>query len=196
MGLFFPAMEGLRIITSPLQEKEERFHLQQELSKLYIQEAEALQQTLLDMEANGEFEGSDMLEQAAELSDSDEDPLEFKDSQDPGFYEDISSRVSVFRSKVARLRARAEFSALNRKYKNLRRQVEEDSLLFADAAFDIQPATGVVWAHSEVEFTVAFTPDVAAEFACTAYLEVRRTLALRSTYLVIRPRHIASGVRP
>ncbi len=67
---------------------------------------------------------------------------------------------------------RAELAALDRKYRNLKRQVGEDSLQFVDNVFSITPMDGTVWANSSLEFTVSFTPDVASEFACSAFLEV------------------------
>ena len=45
-------------------------------------------------------------------------------------------------------------------------------MLFSDAVFEITPLQGEVWAHSEVEVTVTCRPDVAAEFAASAFLDV------------------------
>lgn len=51
-------------------------------------------------------------------------------------------------------------------------QVAEDPLWFQDPAFVVTPMEGLAWAHSDMEFTITFTPDVAANYACCAYLEV------------------------
>ena len=67
---------------------------------------------------------------------------------------------------------RAELAALTRKYRNLRRQVAEDELLFEDAAFTLEPSEGEIWAHSSIDVTVTFCPQTAADYACVAYLEV------------------------
>ena len=81
---------------------------------------------------------------------------------------------------------RAELAALDRKYRNLKRQVGEDPLLFVDNVFSLTPMDGTVWAHSSLEVTISFTPDVASEYACSAFLEVvgreaRLPLQLRGT---------------
>ena len=65
---------------------------------------------------------------------------------------------------------RREIAALSRKYKHLRRAVQEDSLLFADENFSIEPLQGEVWANSELEFTITFSPEQAADYACVAFL--------------------------
>ena len=67
---------------------------------------------------------------------------------------------------------RAELAALTRKYRNLRRQVSEDALLFTDGAFTLEPSEGEIWAHSNIDITVTFCPQTAADYACVAYLEV------------------------
>ena len=66
---------------------------------------------------------------------------------------------------------RRELASLTRKYKHLRRAVQEDALLFADENFSIEPVSGEVWANSELEFTVTFSPEHAADYACVAFLE-------------------------
>ena len=66
---------------------------------------------------------------------------------------------------------RRELASLTRKYKHLRRAVQEDALLFADENFSIEPVSGEVWANSELEFTITFSPEHAADYACVAFLE-------------------------
>ena len=68
--------------------------------------------------------------------------------------------------------ARADEAALTRKYRNLRRVLENDSMQFVDDIFEIVPSEGQVWAHSELEVTVGFRPDTAALFTCLVYLDV------------------------
>eukprot|EP00606_Chrysophyceae_sp_TOSAG23-5_P000584 GSChrysophyteH2.ASY1.ANO1.693.1 assembled CDS len=67
---------------------------------------------------------------------------------------------------------RAEEASLVRKYRNLRRALEVDSMLFVDDIFDISPTEGQVWANSELEVTVSFIPDTAAQYSCFAYLDI------------------------
>jgi len=68
--------------------------------------------------------------------------------------------------------ARAEEASLVRKYRNLKRALEVDNMLFVDDIFDINPVEGTVWANSELEITVSFRPDTAAQYSCYSYLDV------------------------
>jgi hypothetical protein len=67
---------------------------------------------------------------------------------------------------------RQELAALVRKYKNLRKAVQEDEMYFADENFQIEPQVGEIWANSEIEITVTFRPQTAAEYDCAAFLDV------------------------
>ncbi|KAH8054149.1 hypothetical protein JL720_14520 [Aureococcus anophagefferens] len=67
---------------------------------------------------------------------------------------------------------RAARSALTTKYRHLRRALEKDDMVFADENFEIKPLSGEVRALSEIEVSVTFRPDTAADYACTAYLDV------------------------
>ena len=68
--------------------------------------------------------------------------------------------------------ARAEEASLVRKYRNLKRALEVDNMLFVDDIFDVSPSEGQVWANSELEITVSFRPDTAAQYSCFSYLDV------------------------
>ena len=63
-------------------------------------------------------------------------------------------------------------AALSRKYRHLRKALEEDQMGFNDASFEVKPASGEIWANSEVEVTITFRPDTAADYACCGYLDV------------------------
>ncbi|KAH8070819.1 hypothetical protein JL721_4732 [Aureococcus anophagefferens] len=52
------------------------------------------------------------------------------------------------------------------------RRFENDDMVFADENFEIKPLSGEVRALSEIEVSVTFRPDTAADYACTAYLDV------------------------
>jgi hydrocephalus-inducing protein len=67
---------------------------------------------------------------------------------------------------------RREISALSRKYKNLRKAVEEDPLHFANDNFTVEPIAGEIWANSEVEVTVTFMPHNAALYETIGYVDV------------------------
>jgi hydrocephalus-inducing protein len=68
--------------------------------------------------------------------------------------------------------ARVDEAVLIRKYRNLRKALEADKMLFVDDIFDITPIEGEVWAHSEMEITVCFRPDTASLYNCLAFLDV------------------------
>lgn len=68
--------------------------------------------------------------------------------------------------------AQAEDASLVRKYRNLRKALELDNMLFVDDIFEVSPAEGQVWANSEMEISVSFCPDTAAHYNCFAYLDL------------------------
>ena len=68
--------------------------------------------------------------------------------------------------------ARAAQASLIRKYRNLRRALEKDTMLFVDDIFEISPCEGEVWPRSEIEITCTFRPDTAAHFTCLAHLDI------------------------
>eukprot|EP01041_Mallomonas_annulata_P003640 gene3640-7257_t len=68
--------------------------------------------------------------------------------------------------------SRAAQASLVRKYRNLRRALEKDSMHFVDDIFEISPCEGMVYPKSEIEITCTFRPDTAAQYSCMAYLDV------------------------
>lgn len=68
--------------------------------------------------------------------------------------------------------ARVDEGIISRKYRNLRKALEMDTMLFVDDIFDISALEGEVWPNSETEVTVVFRPDTAAMYNCLAFLEV------------------------
>jgi len=44
------------------------------------------------------------------------------------------------------------------KYKAINKAIEEDTLVFEDDIFDIQPIRGSIWPNSEMTITVIFKP--------------------------------------
>jgi hypothetical protein len=68
--------------------------------------------------------------------------------------------------------ARVDEAMITRKYRNLRKALEMDKMLFVDDIFEISPIEGEVWAYSDMEITVCFRPDTAAQFNCLAFLDV------------------------
>jgi len=68
--------------------------------------------------------------------------------------------------------AKAVEAALVRKYRNLRTALGKDPMLFVDDIFEMTPISGQVWANSEMEITVSFRPDTAAQYNCLSYLDI------------------------
>jgi hydrocephalus-inducing protein len=76
-------------------------------------------------------------------------------------------------SDEERLRARREAkvsSGLGRKYGNISKAVTEDPMLFRDTTFVVAPASGRIWAHSQLTCACSFCPRDALVYSCTAYL--------------------------
>lgn len=61
---------------------------------------------------------------------------------------------------------------LARKYKNIRKAIEDDLLLFQDEIFSIEPQTGSIWPNSEMTITVTFSPKGALHYSCIAYCNI------------------------
>ncbi|KAJ1445550.1 hypothetical protein M885DRAFT_473458 [Pelagophyceae sp. CCMP2097] len=67
---------------------------------------------------------------------------------------------------------RSARAALTTKYRHLRQALEKDDMVFADENFELKPLSGEVCALSEIEVSVTFRPETAADYACAAYLDV------------------------
>ena len=93
-----------------------------------------------------------------------EDEVESLDSDDS--YDDMELK-SLKERKLQRALA-----ALERKYANIRKAVEDDLMLFQDDIFKIEPQRGKIWPNSELEITVTFCPQSALHYTCTAYCNV------------------------
>lgn len=61
---------------------------------------------------------------------------------------------------------------LTRKYKNIRKAIEDDLLLFQDDIFTIEPTKGTIWPNSELTVTVSFKPQAALNYSCTAFCNI------------------------
>ena len=149
---------------TPAEESAERNRLHQEINRMEAMELQNLElQTFEDAPETISPKGAGSGTVLSSESSGDslvDDPEDGDSSDDDAQGSDMP------------LAKRRELAALSRKYKHLRRAVEEDKLLFADESFRIEPASGEVWANSEFEFTISFSPDSAADYACIAFLEV------------------------
>ena len=66
-----------------------------------------------------------------------------------------------------------EAATATRRLKPLRRAAALDVQLFGTKSFQVVPAEGMVWPHSEVEVIVQFYPDYTREYEEVAYVEVQ-----------------------
>ena len=152
-----PVKFSWKAFGTPAEESAERNRLHQEINRMEAMERQNLELQVFDEEEEGDGKAMSSA-RGPEENDEEEDD---GDSSDDG--EDTQGMP---------LNKRRELAALSRKYKHLRRAVEEDQLHFADESFRIEPASGEVWANSEFEFTISFSPESAADYACLGFLEV------------------------
>ena len=61
---------------------------------------------------------------------------------------------------------------MTEKYKNLRKQIDSDQLLFESENFRIEPNSGVIWPGSQTEIKVYFHPTKDSEMFGTAFCEL------------------------
>lgn len=74
--------------------------------------------------------------------------------------------------EARRLLYHADLEAISQKFNHLRTTLNEDSLIFSDENFSIDPKEGSIWAQSSIEITLTFKPLIAADFKSTAFLSV------------------------
>jgi hydrocephalus-inducing protein len=86
--------------------------------------------------------------------------------------DDALDLTGVEDQDIIRFSTKAEEAAFIRKYRNLRLALENDAMEFIDDIFDISPISGTIWPNSEMEISVVFRPDTAADYTCLAYLDV------------------------
>ncbi|KAJ3215867.1 hypothetical protein HDU67_010224 [Dinochytrium kinnereticum] len=65
-----------------------------------------------------------------------------------------------------------DLAPISQRYKNARRDIEHDTLLFNNLVFSIQPCEGLIWPNSHVEVNVIFNPQDAGANSATAFCEV------------------------
>lgn len=63
-------------------------------------------------------------------------------------------------------------AALNRKYRQLERALEEDKMFYEDDVFEVRPVQGEIWPGSDVNITVLFKPSLSVDYVSAAYLDV------------------------
>lgn len=68
-------------------------------------------------------------------------------------------------------RKKAEMQ-LDRKYRTIRRAIEEETLVFEDDIFTITPIEGTIWPNSEMAITVIFKPKAALKYNHRAFCNI------------------------
>jgi hypothetical protein len=159
-----PVKFSWKAFGTPAEESAERNRLHQEINRMEAMERQNLELQVFDDNEEEEGEGG--------LSASGSNGSVLGHVSGPEFDDDGDSSDEGEDHGGMPLNKRRELAALSRKYKHLRRAVEEDELHFADESFRIEPSSGEVWANSEFEFTISFSPETAADYACLGFLEV------------------------
>ncbi len=162
-----PVRFSWKAFGTPAEESAERNRLHQEINRMEAMERQNLELQVFDDDND---RGGDGPASGSPSSSGGDGGDGF--SADAAYDDDGDSSDDDRNEGGMPMAKRQELAALTRKYKHLRRAVEEDKLFFADESFRVEPASGEVWANSEFEFTVSFSPDSAADYACIAFLEV------------------------
>ncbi|CAD8206755.1 unnamed protein product [Paramecium octaurelia] len=91
--------------------------------------------------------------------------LELEEDEDSEEEERDEKAIILKRQKKAELQ-------LARKYRNIRKAIEDDLLLFIDDIFTIEPTQGQIWPNSEMTVTVTFVPRSAFLYQTVAYCNI------------------------
>jgi hydrocephalus-inducing protein len=123
----------------------------------------------LDVEEN---EKRKIISEMIDLEENIEDMDEFRegraDAEGENSFEDgLANEREVFLKR----RKKAEM-LLERKYKTIRKALEEDTFVFEDDIFSVQPIRGSIWPNSEMVITVIFKPRSALRYTHKGYCNV------------------------
>jgi hydrocephalus-inducing protein len=118
--------------------------------RLQLEQEEAEEKMLLK-----EIVSNEVVAEEIEIEDQDDSEEEERDEK----------ALMLKRQKKAEL-------LLSRKYKNIRKAIEDDLLLFQDDIFSIEPQSGQIWPNSEMTVTVTFLPRGALHYSCTAFCNI------------------------
>ena len=88
------------------------------------------------------------------------------DSNDEEMFEELDEKELLLKK-----RKKAEM-LLDRKYKAIRKAVEEEVLIFEDDIFTITPTRGSIWPNSEMTVTITFKPKSALKYNHKAYCNI------------------------
>ncbi len=89
-------------------------------------------------------------------------------------FEDFDDSDDEERDEKALLQKRQKKAelALARKYRNIRKAIDDDMLLFQDEIFQIEPQTGEIWPNSKMTITITFIPQSAWNYSCTCFCNI------------------------
>lgn len=119
---------------------------------------------LMDQLDAEEKEKRMMLKKAATLENN-QDMLEIQDDDDSD-YEEVDEKTLMLKKQ-----RKAEL-LLQRKYKNIKKAIDEDLLLFQDDIFHISPRVGSIWPKSHMTITISFRPDAALKYDAEAHCNI------------------------
>ena len=123
---------------------------------------------LLDEIANEEAEKNALIKEITGYSTGFEEILKNMldeeideiDKDDPGFEDYVEKK-----------KKNAE-ALIKRKYRILKKEIEEDRLIYDDNIFSIQPQTGSIWPNSELTVTITFKPTDALAYLSGAFCNI------------------------
>nr|XP_006823299.1 PREDICTED: hydrocephalus-inducing protein homolog [Saccoglossus kowalevskii] len=102
---------------------------------------------------------------------------EEEDQQKQRFCQDLGAEEEMERDRfleecITDPTLRDKMSLLTRTFKNRRRLVAGDSMLFSDDVFTIEPVEGDIWPNTSAEVEVIFQPQEARAYQCTAFCDI------------------------
>ncbi|XP_040437218.1 hydrocephalus-inducing protein-like [Falco naumanni] len=101
-----------------------------------------------------------------------------------------NERNSFLKQRAVDPTLQERLALLSRAFQNQRAKVQEDSMLFSDDIFAIEPVEGDVWPNSSIEVKVIFKPREARVYQQTVYCDISG----RETRLPLRIK--GSGIGP
>ena len=129
-------------------------------------EAEEIQKKRAIMDhLDKEEQGQRFLMRDAAAMEDNQELLDIQDDDDSG-YEEVDERTLMLTNQK-----KAELM-LQRRYKSIKKSIEENLFLFEHDIFDIKPVTGTIWPKSEMTVTITFRPEAAMDYSTYAYCNI------------------------
>ncbi|EGR28756.1 hypothetical protein IMG5_169530, partial [Ichthyophthirius multifiliis] len=138
-----------RAFVTEKEEQEKKNRLKEQLQQEEAEEKMLLKEIVNNEVNNGDYEVEN------NINSEEEDDEEDRDEK----------AIIQKRQKKAEL-------TLARKYRDIRKAIEDDLLLFQDDIFSIEPIQGQIWANSEMTITLTFKPKGSHTYKCPAYCNI------------------------